>query len=276
MADSPPLRVFAAGRTSTGRVRPNNEDNLWLGRVGDADARCGDREASGTTPFPGFLLAVADGMGGAKAGEVASRLAVETVAEEIARRLPAGRAPAPRELAEVGLAAVRAANDRIRADSARDIAREGMGTTLTVAWVVYGAVELFQVGDSRAYLLRRGHLKQLTKDQSLVSKLVDDGLLTEEEAERLPARHIILQALGSEEELEPKHDSVPVEDGDKLLLCTDGLSGLVKPATLEGILKKEGPLEEQCKRLIDAAEAEGGTDNITVLLARLGPAMAPR
>jgi protein phosphatase len=269
MADSPPLRVFAAGRTSTGRVRPNNEDNLWLGRVGDADARCGDREASGTTPFPGFLLAVADGMGGAKAGEVASRLAVETVAEEIARRLPAGRAPAPRELAEVGLAAVRVANDRI--DSARHRAR---------AWA-----RRYRRGSctapsssSRSATARtapRGHLKQLTKGPE-PSKLVDDGLLTEEEAERLPARHIILQALGSEEELEPKHDSVPVEDGDKLLLCTDGLSGLVKPATLEGILKKEGPLEEQCKRLIDAAEAEGGTDNITVLLARLGPAMAPR
>ncbi len=269
MADTPPLRVFAAGRTSTGRVRPNNEDNLWLGRVGDPEARAGDREASGATPFPGFLLAVADGMGGAKAGEVASRLAVETIADEIPRRLPAGRVPTAREIADIGLAAVRAANDRIRADSARDVAREGMGTTLTVAWVVAGAAELFQVGDSRAYLLRRGHLRQLTKDQSLVSKLVDDGLLTEEEAERLPARHIILQALGSEEELEPKHDSVPLEDGDKLLLCTDGLSGLVKPSALELMLKREAPLEDQCRRLVDAAETEGGSDNITVVLARI-------
>lgn len=276
MANVSPLRVFAAGCTATGRVRSNNEDNLWLGPVGDPEGRAGDRQASGSTPSPGFLLLVADGMGGAKAGEVASRLAVETVAEEIPQRLARNGAPTGRDLAEIGLAAIRAANDRIRADSARDLAREGMGTTLTLAWVVHGAVELFQVGDSRAYLLRRGQLRQLTKDQSLVSKLVDDGLVTEEEAERLPARHIILQALGSEEELEPKHDSVPLEDGDKLLLCTDGLSGLVKPAVMEAILKREGPLDEQCRRLVEAAEAAGGNDNITVLLARLGPPLPRR
>lgn len=275
MAEPSPLRVYMVGKTATGRVRRNNEDNLWVGRVGDPEARPGDREASATSHVPGVLLCVADGMGGAKAGEVASRLAVDTVSEEIARRSPPDRACTSREMAEIGIASVRAANDRIRAESARDPAYEGMGTTVTVVWLVGGTAEIFQVGDSRAYLLHRGALKQLTKDQSLVGKLVDDGLLTEEEAERLPARHIILQALGSEEDLEPKHDSVALEDGDKLLLCTDGLSGLVRHAALEGALKKEGPLAEQCARLIEMAEAEGGSDNITVVLARLGPAAPP-
>lgn len=271
-----PLRVWACGRTATGRVRRNNEDNLWVALVGEAAAVAGDREASASTATPGTLLAVADGMGGAKAGEVASRLAVETIAAEIGRRVE-GRTLTPKDVREIGVAAVRAANERIRADGAQDVSREGMGTTVTVAWAVGGAVDLFQVGDSRAYVLRRGTLRQLTKDQSLVGKLVEDGLLTEEEAERLPARHIILQALGSEEDVDVQHDRYDLEDGDKLLLCTDGLSGLVRHAELEGALKREAPLAEQCARLIEMAEAEGGTDNITVVLARIGgPSYAAR
>ncbi len=269
MADSPPLRVFAAGRTSTGRVRPNNEDNLWLGRVGDADARCGDREASGTTPFPGFLLAVADGMGGAKAGEVASRLAVETLAEELSARTRAVGAE-PRDVAPLGEAAIHAANDRILRDGRDNASREGMGTTLTVAWVLGPQVHLFQVGDSRAYLFREGRLRQLTKDQSLVEKLVDDGILTKEEAERVAGRHIILQALGSEERLAVERGVEPLKDGDILLLCTDGLSGLVRHEALEAAMRKGSPsLDGLCAKLVEMAEAEGGTDNITVLLARI-------
>ena len=269
MHEPPALRLWSCGRTSVGRVRQNNEDNLWLGRVGDPEAAAGDREASGSTGFPGMLLAVADGMGGAKAGEVASRLAVETLATELQQR--AGATPlAGRELRDAGRAAVHAANEKIRDDGAHDEAREGMGTTLTVAWLVGGAAELFQVGDSRAYLFREGRLSQLTRDQSLVSKLVEDGLLSEEEAERLPGRHIILQALGSEEELDIVHESVAVRNGDVLLLCTDGLSGLVKLPELEAVLRKSGPLSDQCARLIELAEQQGGNDNITVLLARVG------
>lgn len=271
-----PLRVWACGRTATGRVRRNNEDNLWVALVGEPGAVAGDRESNASTSGTGTLLAVADGMGGAKAGEVASRLAVETIAQEIARRVE-GRTLGPKDVREIGSAAVRAANERIRTEGARDASREGMGTTVTVAWAIGGAVELFQVGDSRAYLLRRGTLRQLTKDQSLVGKLVEDGLLTEEEAERLPARHIILQALGSEEELDVQHDRLELEDGDKLLLCTDGLSGLVRHADLEAAMKRESPLAEQCVRLIEMAEAEGGSDNITVVLARVGgPSLASR
>lgn len=269
MADPTPLRIWACGRTSTGRVRRNNEDNLWLGRVGDPEALAGDREASGSSGYPGVLLAVADGMGGAKAGEVASRLAVETLADELQRKAIAG-ATGSKDIRDAGRSAVHAANVRIRDDGAKNEAREGMGTTLTVAWVVGQHVELFQVGDSRAYVFREGRLAQLTRDQSLVSKLVEDGILSEEEAERLPGRHIILQALGSEEDLDIVHESVAVKNGDVLLLCTDGLSGLVKHTDMEAVLKKGGPLSEQCAKLIEAAEHLGGTDNITVVLARLG------
>jgi protein phosphatase len=250
-------------------VRRNNEDNLWLGLVGDPEGRAGDREASGSSAFPGVLLAVADGMGGAKAGEVASRMAVETLASELARRISGGT-PSPKECRDAGRAAVVAAHERIRDDAANDMTREGMGTTLTVAWILGRSVEVFQVGDSRAYLHHAGRLRQVTRDQSLVTKLVEDGILTEEEAERIPGRHIILQALGSMEDLDVVHDTVQVEDGDVLLLCTDGLSGLVKHPEMESVLKKGGPLGDQVDRLVKMAEAAGGTDNITVLMARTG------
>jgi protein phosphatase len=272
MTEPLPLRVACNGRTVTGKVRTNNEDNLWAGRVGDAKAHAGDGEAAGTTAYPGVLLAVADGMGGALAGEVASRLAVETLAEEIAKRSQAhaGAAPKAAAIAEVGSAAVLAANSRIRTEGEGDASRRGMGTTLTVAWVVGSSVETFQVGDSRAYLFRDGSLSQLTKDQSLVGKLIEDGIISEEEAERVAGRHIILQALGSEEALEIVHETTAIKAGDVLLLCTDGLSGLVRNAAIESELRRPGSLEQQTQRLIALAEGEGGTDNITVLLAKIG------
>jgi serine/threonine protein phosphatase PrpC len=169
----------------------------------------------------------------------------------------------------VGKAAVHAANARIRTEGEKDLSRQGMGTTLTVGWAVGRALEVFQVGDSRAYLLRRGKIVQLTKDQSLVGKLVEDGLLTEEQAEQVAGRHIILQALGGEEALEIVHDHVLLEPDDLLLFCTDGLSGMLRNATLESTLQKGGSLDALCDALIEKAEAEGGSDNITVLLARV-------
>jgi serine/threonine protein phosphatase PrpC len=269
MSEPPPLRVWSCGRTVTGPVRRNNEDNLWLGRVGDPDGQAGDREASGTSAFPGVLLAVADGMGGAKAGEVASRMAVETLAAELARRASSGL-PTPRDCREAARAAIVAAHERIRDDAASDASREGMGTTLTVVWLLGRSAEVFQVGDSRAYVHHAGRLRQVTRDQSLVTKLVEDGILTEEEAERIPGRHIILQALGSLEDLDVVHETVPLEDGDVVLLCSDGLSGLVKHAEMESVLRKGGPLSDQVDRLVKLAEAGGGSDNITVVMARAG------
>ncbi len=268
MAESTPMRIISSGQTVTGKVRRNNEDNLWIGAVGDPGVVPGDGDVEGRSAFPGFLLAVADGMGGAKAGEVASRLAVETLARSISDRVrtDGGDVADP---ADVGKASVREANEHILRDGESDNTREGMGTTLTVAWILGRHAELFQVGDSRAYLFRGGKLEQLTKDQSLVGKLIEDGILSEEEAERVAGRHIILQALGSEEELDVVHRRVSLEKEDVLLLCTDGLSGLLRRETMEGALRKYPVLSDACKGLIDLAEREGGTDNITCLLARV-------
>jgi PPM family protein phosphatase len=264
------MRLVSCGRTTTGKVRQNNEDSLWTGPVGDAEAKAGEREASGGVEWPGFLLAVADGMGGQAAGEIASRLAVEGLAEELGRRTRAGNA----ELVavDVGKDSIHAANARIRETGERDAALSGMGTTLTVAWILGTSAELFQVGDSRAYLWRGGRLEQLTKDQSLIGKLVEDGLLSPEQAETAAGRHIILQALGSEEALDIVHRTVALQIGDVLLLCTDGLSGLAKHSAIETVMRRGGTLAEQAGKLVKLAEDAGGTDNITVLLAKVSPA----
>ena len=265
------LRLVWCGRTVTGKVRRNNEDTLWAAPLAAVGARYGDSDGEGESDFPGMLFAVADGMGGALAGEVASSLAVETLGNEMARH---AREVSPDGLddegyAEVLKASIEAANACIRGEGESNPQRRGMGTTLTVVWARANRAEIAQVGDSRAYLFRAGHLRQLTKDQSLVGKLIEDGIITEDEAERMAGRNIILQALGTDEPLEIAHQSELLHPGDTLMLCTDGLSGVVNNRDLEEELRKGGQPEEVCNRLVDLANRRGGPDNITVLLAKV-------
>ncbi len=270
MTEPPPMRLVCCGRSSTGKVRSNNEDNLWCAPLADAHATPGPREGSGLLEWPGVLLAVADGMGGQAGGEIASRMAVENLASELANRIRGNSTPAS-AAPTLGKEAIHAANARIREKGERDPLLEGMGTTLTVAWVVGQNAEVFQIGDSRAYLWRGGRLEQLTKDQSLIVKLVEEGLLAPELAETAAGRHIILQALGSEEALDVVHRTVALQPGDVLLLCTDGLSGLVKHSQIETVLRRGGTLAEQAQKLVALAEDAGGTDNVTVILAKTSP-----
>jgi protein phosphatase len=223
-------------------------------------------------------------MGGALAGEIASGLAVRTLGAEMARR---SRWVDPSRLAPHGFgmllkAAVESANATIRGEGEHNPRRRGMGTTLTAAWVRGPDVEIAQVGDSRAYLFRKGHLRQLTKDQSLVGKLVEDNIISEEEAERMAGRNIILQALGTDEPLEVVHQTEALAPEDTLLLCTDGLTGVVGNADLEGQLQLGGDpaaLCERlvalggdpaalCERLVALALERGGPDNVTVIVAK--------
>ncbi|MDJ0976449.1 MAG: protein phosphatase 2C domain-containing protein [Planctomycetota bacterium] len=270
---APQLRITWYGRTVVGKVRTNNEDSLWAAPVADQAAREGDSDGADEVAWPGVLLAVADGMGGALAGEVASSLAVETIAEELRREIAEGgleATSAPELLRDALVRAVERANQRIRKEGEKNPQQRGMGTTLTVIWA-HGAGhgEVAQVGDSRLYVFRGGHLTQLTKDQSLVGKLIEDGIITEDEAERIAGRNIILQALGSEEELEVVHQREGLQAGDLLLLCTDGLSGVVNNTDLEAELRRGGNPHEICARLIALAEQRGGPDNITVLLGKV-------
>jgi len=274
---APRLRVVWHGRSVVGCVRTNNEDALWAGALA-ADANASreitdDLAGQGTLARPGTVLAVADGMGGAKAGEVASDMAVTILCEEMLERASGGIAPdvSADEITEMFVGVVEVANERIRDEGATNPSRRGMGTTLTAVWVYDDMAQFAHVGDSRAYLFRKGNLSRLTKDQSLVEKLLEDNIITEEEAQRMGAKNIILQALGSEEDLDVAHPSSTVEAGDLLMLCTDGLCGVLQDPPIEEVLRAGGSLEDLCDGLIEAAEKAGGPDNITVLVGRVEP-----
>src|SRR3954467_11549683 len=205
------------------------------------------------------LFVVADGMGGAQAGEVASEMAVES----FGAGLPDG---APAEgLVQI----IEGANRRIHERSRTEHQRAGMGTTVTAAYVGDDAVTVAHVGDSRAYLLRDGDLIRLTRDHSLGGELVERGKLTEEQAESHPQRSVITRALGPEPNVQVDVSDYPAHAGDLFLLCSDGLTAMVHENGLKPLLLDARPLEELGRDLIAAANAAGGRDNITVVLFRL-------
>jgi serine/threonine protein phosphatase PrpC len=205
------------------------------------------------------LFVVADGMGGAQAGEVASEMAVES----FDRGLPDG---APAEgLVQV----IEDANRRIHDRSQSDAGSAGMGTTVTAAYVGQEDVTIAHVGDSRAYVLRDGELIRLTRDHSLVDELVRRGKLTEEQAETHPQRSVITRALGPEPDVEVDVEVYQARPGDLFLLCSDGLTGMVPEGQVKPILESGGSLARAGRELIAAANEAGGRDNITVILFRL-------
>jgi serine/threonine protein phosphatase PrpC len=212
------------------------------------------------------LFVVADGMGGAQAGEVASRMAVESFDEGLPDGTPA------EGLTHI----VEGANRRIHERSQAESQRAGMGTTVTAAYVGEGEVTIAHVGDSRAYLLRDGDLRRLTRDHSLVHELVERGKLTEEQAETHPQRSVITRALGPEADVKVDVTTFKARGGDHFLLCSDGLTSMIPEARVKQILERSDTLEEAGRELIAAANEAGGRDNITVLLFRLEEVAAAR
>ncbi|MET0649642.1 MAG: PP2C family serine/threonine-protein phosphatase [Pyrinomonadaceae bacterium] len=263
-------------KTNVGRVRAGNEDNFlvldlsgegaWTGSDGEAIPEGLGRFEVGPK---GVVLVVSDGMGGALAGDVASRMAVETVREMLTGGDDGDGDPeAP--LVESLRNATDYANFAIHRRSQEDPHCSGMGATLTAAAVTPDGVGLLQVGDSRGYVIRGGQIKLATKDQSLVQQLVDVGQISEQEAETHMFRNVILQALGAQAELQPVSGRVRVYRGDVLLLCSDGLSGKLRGEDmLRIVLESRGDLKRACEALVDEANERGGEDNITVVLARL-------
>jgi protein phosphatase len=207
------------------------------------------------------LFAVADGMGGAQAGEVASHLAVEV----IEHGLPDRGGSVEERLRGM----VEEANARINALSRADDQRAGMGTTLTVAYVGEHEVSVAHVGDSRLYRLREGEFERLTEDHSLVEELVRQGKITPQEADEHPQRSIITRALGPEPAVEADSHTWPARAGDVYLLCSDGLTSMVAEAQVGELVRAARSLPEAGRALIDAANAAGGRDNITVVLFEL-------
>jgi protein phosphatase len=206
------------------------------------------------------LFVVADGMGGAQAGEVASQIAIEAFEQGLD-----GTGSPEERLAQ----RIQEANRQIYEHSRTESGREGMGTTLTAALLADSELAIGHVGDSRAYMFRDGELSRLTRDHSLVDELVRRGELTEAEAAEHPQRSIITRALGPEPEVTPDTSTYPVRDGDVLLLCSDGLTSMISEDTITEVLRSTSSLDEAARGLIEQANEAGGRDNITVVLFRL-------
>lgn len=234
------LKLRSVGTSDRGLIRSGNQDALHAGA---------------------WLVAVADGMGGMAAGDLASRIAMDAIA------------PLDVETPEDALVAalqggIELATERIRQAVAEDPERQGMGTTLTALLFARtgSCLALAHVGDSRAYLFREGTLKQITRDDTFVQMLVDQGLISPDEAASHPRRAVVTQALQGEE-VSPSYATMVPWAGDRWLLCSDGLSNVVRPDTLAEVLA-ESPDRELCaRRLIDLALRAGGPDNVTVLIA---------
>lgn len=243
-----PITLTAGGisfgsRTDVGSVREQNEDSLIV-----------------QPP----LFVVADGMGGHAAGEVASEIAVKTLGE---------CAPTSPDAEGLG-AAVEVANREIINAALTGQGRTGMGTTCTAALLEDHRLVIAQVGDSRAYLLHQGSLNQITRDHSLMTELIEAGVLTPEEARHHPQRSVITRAMGNDVAMVPDLYEIDVEDGDRLLLCSDGLTGMLFDKDIVKIMK-ENPDPQQCaSALVDAAIDAGGLDNVTVIVADVAGANA--
>jgi PPM family protein phosphatase len=237
------LRVGAA--TDVGKVRTRNEDSYLV----DAP-----------------LYVVADGMGGHRGGDVASQLTVETLRDARPEWGPPGG-----ELME----AVRNANRVVYDRSAADRDLRGMGTTVTALQIAGDAGRIVHVGDSRAYLLRDGSLQQLTQDHTLVQQMVDEGQLDADDAERHPARHIMTRALGVEPQVQIDELTLDLHTGDRLLLCSDGLSGMLTSEDIEALLGRDSDAQETAEALVALAVERGGEDNVTVVVVDVEEGDAP-
>ena len=260
------VNVF--GRTDVGRTREHNEDAFVVADLTNDNPTLQPEVRRHVLGPKGSLFMVADGMGGAAAGEIASAMAVEVVYGELREKWIAKDTADSEEFVRALRRATVAANQQIHTFAANHTEYRGMGTTATIVGLLGDTLYVAQVGDSRAYLVRDGVARQITKDQSLMQKLIEAGELTEEEAAQSERRNIILQALGPEPMIKIDLTHQQIRRGDALVLCSDGLSGQVTKEEIARILTEEPDLVSACKRLIDLANENGGPDNITVIAAR--------
>ncbi len=250
---------LAAAASHRGRVRTANEDSFGI---------CAEEG----------LFVVCDGMGGAAAGEVASRVAVDAVLKSLCspRKKTAARDTDPGPMGDTAYSevsgllrdAVSDANDVVFSQAANDSRLHGMGTTLVALLVQGGKVWVAHVGDSRCYRYRKGVLEQLTHDHSLVDEQVKLGQLTREEADRSPLRNVITRAVGSQRSVSTEISEFETMPGDLFLLCSDGLTRELADGRIENLLNETDDLDQICKYLIDATNDAGGRDNVTCVLVR--------
>ena len=262
------ITVHVFGRTDVGRTREHNEDAFVVADLTADNATLQPEVRMHRLGERGTMFMVADGMGGAAAGEIASAMATDIVLAEMRQRWMGAAEFTPDTFATAVKQSTETANQRIHQFALEHPEHRGMGTTATIAGILGDELYLAQVGDSRAYLIRDGIASQITKDQSLIQKLVEAGELTPEEAEQSERRNIILQALGPEANIKVDLTVQQVRKGDTLVLCSDGLSGQVKTEQIAECVRQLPDLVQLCKQLIDLANHAGGPDNITVVAAR--------
>ncbi len=247
--------IEVAGKSDVGCMRPNNEDHLgWEASRG--------------------IFVVCDGMGGAAAGEVASRIGVETVLEYFREGAPPGSSPQStiKQRSSCGqrlLSAIQKANTAIYQAGMRDPAQHGMGTTIVAVAIEQESFWVAHAGDSRAYLLRGGTIQRLTEDHSFAAEMMRRGLMSREAVEQSGLQNIVTRALGSEAVVQPDVREWAALPNDVLLLSSDGLTKYLSDAGIQEIVEQAPSLEAACEQLIEAAKGRGGDDNITCLLLRL-------
>jgi protein phosphatase len=263
-------------KSDVGRVRRGNEDNFLVLDLSTEQTWTGsdnitppERLTKFNLGEKGLVLVVSDGMGGALAGDVASRMAVDSVREMLTGSETGEGCETDVDLVECLKNATVYANLAIHMRSQEDSRCAGMGATFTGAAVRGNSLDLVQVGDSRGYVIRKGQIRLATKDQSLVQQLVDVGQISESEAETHMFRNVILQALGAQSEITPVTGKIRIKQGDLVLLCSDGLSGKLRAEDIQRIVTgNNGDLVKACEALVQEANDRGGEDNITVVLAR--------
>lgn len=274
-APVPCLAVRAFGLTDQGRRRPGNEDHFLvaeLGRTLRVRQTSLPQAPTQQARSRAHVLLVADGMGGAAAGEVASALSIEAVEAfvlELLRRFTNLHTEDEHGVLTDLRQAVLEADARIAEEAALHPEMQGMGTTLTMAFASGARLFVIHAGDSRCYLFRAGHLEQLTRDHTVVAEMVGRGALSPEEARRHPYRHVVTNVLG----VDPTGARVDVqqerlEPGDVVLLCTDGLTEMMDDTSITAVLAATDDPEEACRQLVAGANEAGGRDNVTVILAR--------
>ena len=270
------MLVELQAKSDVGRVRRGNEDNFLILDLATARTWSGSDGSENPEDMrsfnigeQGLVLVVSDGMGGALAGDVASRMAIEAVRDVLIGNDGEGGCEPDASLIDCLKHATMQANRNIHYKSLEDSRCSGMGATLTGAAIKDDKLDLVQVGDSRAYVIRGTQIRLATKDQSLVQQLVDVGQISEEEAETHMFRNVILQALGAQTDLTPATARIQIRQGDVLLLCSDGLSGKLRNEEIRQIVSDSNQdLRAACHALVAEANNRGGEDNITVVLAR--------
>jgi PPM family protein phosphatase len=252
------VSVFA--RTDIGLKRAGNEDAFLVADLSTGKTGLGPEISKHAVGERGSLMVVSDGMGGAAAGEIASELSVKTLLEALQDSL--GDIPVGERLNK----ATEIANERVWSYARQNPKLAGMGATLTAVLVHNNLAYIAQVGDSRAYLIRGGRIKQLTKDQSLIQLLTDSGALQPDQLSTVP-QNVIMQALGTAPTVQVAMSVVELSRNDHLLLCSDGLSNKVEPAEMVDLVDGADSITSACRKLVELANERGGEDNITVIVA---------